>query len=301
VSNAIYRGLLVYGRRSNRKGAYSLIEVSVPSAMLVDEQQWRRANEQLSRNQLMATRNAKHYYALRGLVKCMHCHWSYGGSRYSKLGGPERVYLCRGRQQGRRNGYALDCNGKMVNAVEIEDAVWRDVLSFLKPPRATLGEMTERLVVQENENKEAGKQLAAAKAALARTAVERQRVVTQYRRGVIDQDTLDLQLAEIEKEAQALQAQVRDAESLAAHVAGVKTKIEDAGAALHELRKHLDRGVTDEVKRTLIETFVDGKVEIETTGEGRDRKAVAHVRYHFPRPDLQAVARTSRCTRHSTH
>ena len=98
---------------------------------------------------------------------------------------------------------------------------------------------------------------------------------------------------EIQKEADALSAQVRESESLAAHVATTKAKIEDAAALLTELGKALDKGMTDEVKRQLVETFLDGKILVETVGEGVKRRAVAHVKYRFNRPAVRVVTRTS--------
>src|SRR5262249_45930083 len=44
-----------------------------PTAALVSAEVWECANAQLGRNRLMATRNAKNHYLLRGLLRCAGC------------------------------------------------------------------------------------------------------------------------------------------------------------------------------------------------------------------------------------
>src|SRR5262249_48966298 len=75
--NPVYKGEHHSGRRTTR--AREVIVRSVPAIVTADL--WERARHSLHTNQLLATRNAKRLYLLRGLVRCGQCGHAFTGTR----------------------------------------------------------------------------------------------------------------------------------------------------------------------------------------------------------------------------
>src|SRR5262245_6592279 len=141
VVNPVYKGEHIYGRRSQKPRA--LIPRVVPA--IVDVDTWDRAQQTLQRNMLVATRNALRRYLLRGLITCGVCSLRFCGTQTRRSGGKDDAYyICggkipsRGRIQGR-------CPSKMVRAMELEETVWRDILSFLHDPGPILTQLAQHL------------------------------------------------------------------------------------------------------------------------------------------------------------
>src|SRR5262249_46980691 len=102
---------------------------------------WERAMQALRRNLILATRNAKRQYLLRGLITCGLCGLSYSGCRGVP---PHFYYSCNGTRP-RRGPDREKCSARFINAEKLEDAIWRDILDFLHDPGPVLDKLATQM------------------------------------------------------------------------------------------------------------------------------------------------------------
>ncbi len=130
VVNSVYKGEHVYGKRS--KKPRELISRAVPA--IVEATDWDTAQRVLRSNQIMSARNSKRRHLLRGLVRCDRCGLTFQGSDVTRPSGKrEAYYRCGGKSpfRGRLQG---KCPSKHIPALPLEDAVWADILGFVREP-----------------------------------------------------------------------------------------------------------------------------------------------------------------------
>jgi hypothetical protein len=83
---------------------------------------------------------------------------------------------------------------------------------------------------------------------------ERDRILGLFRRGRIDEATLEKQMDEIEVEAAGLRSEI-DAEARALSCADRREQLNSAEALLASLRKRLDKPISHELKRRIVGTW----------------------------------------------
>ena len=293
VINPVYKGTHVYGRRSKKQR--DTIARSVPA--IVDEATWTRAVETLHQNLLNSPRGCHREYLLHGIIKCGHCGMTYSGCAYH---GKDRYYRCNGRiaYRGPAKG---NCPGKIIKAEPIEEAVWREVEKLLLTPNDVLMKLGEL-------DAEGGRQhavLEAEKLTMERTIAdkdtERARIMVIYRRGLIDADDVDRQLAAINAETESAKERLSQVERELANAETLKQRFTTIEDRLADIRAILDGGLTYEVKRQIVELLVS-RVQVTTVGEGRDRHIEAAVVFaidrnalHSDYTDRRAVTTTPGC------
>ena len=91
----------------------------------------------------------------------------------------------------------------------MDSLIWADVEQFLRNPGEVLARLRERLSMGDGERQRLEKELANIKARLADKDAERERVLALYRRGRIDDATLDQQLGQVDREKGALESEIR--------------------------------------------------------------------------------------------
>lgn len=285
LKNATYKGVHIYGKNpKNPKRPPTLIERPVPA--IVDSPLWERATQTLRRNLLFSRRNARRRYLLRGLIKCGHCGRTYFGTGYSSgRRAGKTFYVCNGRHQGRKAfpDPELRCRSKQVSG-DIEHLVWRDLEGFLRNPGAVLRQLAARLRTVVERSSTGQVQLVTLRSTLAGKDEERNRIISLFRRGRIDDGALDRQLDEIEKERAGLQEEIGQFEAAGDRARETQVQLETAGELLSELNRRLDQPLTWELKRQLVETLVEG-VRVETVADGSYRDSRVTVTYRFSVPD----------------
>ena len=144
IASRTYMGQHTYGKRTKNPNRKVIVR-AVPA--IVTEEIWNRAQQVLRSNRIMATRNGRTPFLLRGLIKCGLCGLTFSGGRASPRQ-PDHYYHCNGRQFA-RGLYGLTgkkCAAKSINGLYVEQVVWADVESFLReanpgaPARAALDE-----------------------------------------------------------------------------------------------------------------------------------------------------------------
>src|SRR5262249_24110575 len=159
---------------------------------IVSAEIWEAAQSVLRSNRIMCKRNRKHPYLLRGLIRCALC-----GLRFSAVAmQPEQrahYYRCNGRQfaRGLYGNLGKKCPAKSWNGDYLERVVWADIEHFLRDPGEVLHRLREKLANQGDDRERRQRDLEDKRKQLEVKTEERHRVVALFRRGRIDDATLD--------------------------------------------------------------------------------------------------------------
>ncbi len=285
ITNPTYKGLHEYGKRSRGRDQV-VIRREVPA--IVTEDLWARAQAALASNFLFGARNAKHSYLLRGVMKCGHCGLTYIGTATTRPSGKhEFYYRCNGKHGSRQIFPAGTprCSSRDLNGSQLEKLVWSDVERFLVNPGEVLELLMAKLSGHDPEPRNLARQPEQIAQLLSEKREERNRVLALYRRGRIDEASLETQLSEIKAEEDALERQRIESLQAKEQAGSVQVFIHSADDLLQRLRARLEQGISWDLKRELVETLVDG-IEIETL---ENREAVVNVRYRFATVSLNCT------------
>jgi site-specific DNA recombinase len=249
-----YMGQHLFGKRSKNRNRKVIVR---EAPAIVSEQVWQVAQQVLRSNRIMCNRNTREPYLLRGLIKCGVCGLSFSGLRM-KLPQRDHYYRCNGRQQA-RGLYGISgkkCPAKSLNGDYVERLVWADIESFLRNPGEILERLRERVSMQDSERQRRQKELSELSGRLQQKGGERDRVLGLFRRGRIDDATLDQQLDLIDAEAAGLQAEIENT-TRALSAGDRAAQLQSAESLLATLRNRLDGPVPPELKRRIVEILVD--------------------------------------------
>jgi site-specific DNA recombinase len=162
------------------------IPVKLPDNFrIIDPSQWRRVQEQMTRNMAFSPRNSKHHYLLVGLVRCGGCSATY-------VGNPAHGFFTY-RCAKRCKAYAS------VSERSLDTTVWNAVKQALLKPEIIVGAITE---IREHLRAEPTSGLGGGleiKRGLEQLLTEESRVVEAYRLGV-------LSTAQLAKELEGIKA-----------------------------------------------------------------------------------------------
>ncbi|MGB9887688.1 MAG: recombinase family protein [Moorellales bacterium] len=185
-------------------------EIPFEAPALVPEELFGRAQELLKERGLFAAytpRGGAHYFVLAGLVKCGVCGSAMSAGT-AKSGRQKTKYLyyyrCwRGRNWARRKGREdwKECGMGWVRAERLEEAVWNAVAELIADPakvREALEE--ERAAAGDAGRAEAGD----AEARLSALAAQRRALIRAFRDGLLPEEELRRELAELAAEEETL-------------------------------------------------------------------------------------------------
>ncbi len=255
IVEPIYKGIHYYGRRANRKR--ELIERKFPA--IISEELWDKAQKTLKRNQLDSFRNAKHFYLLRGLIRCKNCGLTYRGSpsgngennKYS-------YYICGGKHH--RNALAREkCIGMAIRMEWLDDWIWGKCLDYINNPDLV---RTAILANQENPDKKVDAELELIQQQLEQETIEKDRLIRLYTTGLIEIDEVSTQLDKIKHNRATLE---KRKEELSQKKNEIFSAVESAEEILSLLRKKINSDeLTPELKRNIIRILVD-RIEVFTS------------------------------------
>lgn len=273
IVNPTYRGEHLYGKRTAKKRELILREVPA----IVDCYTWNKAQEVLRSNLIEATRNARRRYLLRGLVVCGTCGLRYGGTSYKGPGGKLKAYYVCGGKTAYRGPLQGKCTNRNVPAEWLEEAVWEDLVSFIRDPGDALGRLRED--AGEPGAGDTAAERRSLESALAGKDVERQRVMSLYRRGFAKTADVEVQLREVEREEKALRDELESLVRDESDREGQAARFESAGVLLASLRESVAGDVPWEKRRELVKLLVK-EIRVSPPADG-GRKAVVEATYLF--------------------
>jgi site-specific DNA recombinase len=285
IASRTYMGEHLFGKRTKNRNR-KIIARTVPA--VVSEQQWQAAQQALRANRIMCKRNIRQPYLLKGLIKCGLCGLTFSGMRTQP---PQRdhYYRCNGRQHA-RGLYGLSgkkCPSKTLNGDYVERLVWADIESFLGNPGEILERLRERVCMQDGERKRRLKALDELTSRLEQKAAERDRVLGLFRRGRIDDATLDQQLDQINTESFSLHAQIEQA-TRALSAGDRAAQLKSAEELLATLRSRLAGPIPPELKRRIIEILVE-KIHANTVERWGVQQSEIIITYRFSQPNEPAA------------
>jgi site-specific DNA recombinase len=280
IVNPTYKGLHQYGKRSKKQR--DVIEREVPP--IVSAELWDRAQVQLHDRILFSPRNARHSYLLRGIIKCGQCGLTYIGIGTHRSNGENKVYYkCNGRHQVYRyfGPSGKKCLSISVDGTMLETTVWQDIEKFLRHP----GEVLDLVATHMNLRGDEAEQLRAEVAHLQQSVQiknrEKDTVITLFRRGRIDERSLDAQLDQIQQEEKDLQQQIAHLQGLLQNAHSVEATLRSTEELLQTLRHRLEEPLTWELKRQLIEALIE-RIVVNTidTAQGKKEASITVI-YRF--------------------
>lgn len=296
VKNEAYAGEHVFESRGGT------IRRAVPA--LVDRRTWERAQEQLTRNRALSTKNARRRYLLRGLITCSLCGVKYvGTTNRSSDGWTGHYYRCGSQLAAMHPTPGYRCPSKNLPAAWLEQLVWSDCRSFILDPRDALEEARHRLQELAGHTEGLTTEEQRLRHLLADKQAERDRVLTLYRRGIVS-------LAEVEEQFGAVRGEIEQIELLLAAVQAQRDlanasaeEFADAESLLIRLREGLEEiERTDDwdAKRQIVELLVAG-VRVDTIREGSAKRATLTILYTFgPGHHVVDATTGSRARSHGT-
>lgn len=286
IRNPTYKGEHTFN------GRHGDVVREVPA--LVSTDLWERAVSQLAKNRIFPLRNGENFYLLRTMIRCASCQVAYVGTT---VGEGRRYYRCGYARPGgdRGLGPGKQCRSKLLDANAIEGAVWADCEAFIRNPDDAVDEALAQMVQERPPASDPSTALAHIREQLAAKAGERTDVLTLMRRRAISVDEAEQQLAAIEAEQHALRAEAArlDAQHKAFEVG--RQQLLMARDLLIELRRRLDEGLDNEIRRTVVHALVR-RIEVTTemapVGKGRGKRRMvrqARVRAQYVFRDESAV------------
>ncbi len=255
VRNTVYKGIAVYGRRKSGRSPFPVpvTEREVPS--IVDAAMWESAQAQLKLNQKRAKRNAKRDYLLTGLIRCGACGSNYTGLAYTMKSGEERrYYTCNNVHQRHNTGGARCANPAL--GWQYEQLIWDDIDAWLDNPGPILDELAAELNTDVADTGEIEADITRRRRQLAGQEAERERLLTAYRKGIIDDVDLERELAAMRRERAVLEEEIETLKRSQERREERRAGIVRAAALLEELKARRRDGLSFAVKRQVVEALV---------------------------------------------
>lgn len=217
----------------------------------------------------------KHFYLLRGLVKCDTCGRSYvghriSGRRYKDKRYPDFVYYECGTLTNSNYGY---CGNPRLNAARLDALVWARVADLLSRP----ADFLDRLAAKARcEAGGAARKLSELRRRAEKNRAARERLALAVARGVLSDEDAALGVARLSEEC----ARIAAEES---RITAERPPRFDVAEVFARLRASIVAGIEPRAKREIICTLVR---EIRAGRDGRG-KIVFHFR---PAPSSGTVA-----------
>ena len=285
ITNKTYMGIHEFGKRT-KSGRPPILR---PVPAIVAEKDWKKAQANLKAHMLFSVRGAKNKYLLRGLIKCGLCGLTYVGVASNRDDRPganrEFYYRCNGMHSP--SVYLTPdrkCQSKAIRGDELEAQVWSDIETFLRNPGPVLQQLHDRLASDAKGSYKTRLQITRLEGLLAKKTEERKRVLGLFRRGRLDDESLDQQMDEIGREETALEKQLEELRDKVTSTESIAATVSSAEALLAKLRKRLDGPVSWEIKRQLVEILV-ANIRVDTTESWGVKQAGITVNYRFAQPD----------------
>ena len=258
LRNVIYKGEHTFHPRTfinDEDKLASPIQRRCPAIITTDL--WERANAALRQRRVADMSHPKNDYLLRGLIRCGACGHTYCGLTQQLAEGPVQYYRCIGRYQAALLAKAPCRATGAVRGDRLEAAVWADVESFLKSPGRVIRELERQMMTGSERDLQIAEEIEALESRLAGQPVERERVIRAARRGIIRDEELDAQLAEINRETETLERQRVELRAAKADRESAAVALGRARSTLSELKRKTTGPLTFAQRRRIVATLVD--------------------------------------------
>lgn len=249
ISNPVYKGAPVYGRRGNGE------EIAQECLALVDEETWIRAQQQMADNKRHASKNGKRQYFFTGLVFCR-CGCGRSAKPRTNPGGKTyHYYICNTQRRARLAEVMNKCSYPAISVDKLEAIVFRQLELFAADPEDVVQKIVEQRSNASQDEELYKEKLARAKAGLRDKDNEKSKVLALYRADTIDMATVEKEFTEIEKEKIIYKSQIEHAEQQLRSALCFENDLDRAKKVLTELQHKLTTA-TQEEKRDICQSLI---------------------------------------------
>lgn len=167
-----------------------------PEQIIIKREQWDRVQKQIATNASVSPRNSKHFYLLKGLVKCGGCLSGFTG------GAGNRTFLYRCLKR---------CNKvRAIKSDHLEQIIWTTVEQVILDPKIILPKASEIHQKTRSKMQDATDEIRSLKGSAAQLEKEEERVMLAYRTGVLTPTQLGEQLQKLKDRKTALETRRRE-------------------------------------------------------------------------------------------
>jgi site-specific DNA recombinase len=242
--------------------------IGIPVPALIDQETYRRAQDQLARNARLSYRhNTRHSYLLRCLLTCRSCGLAMFGVTQRAEGGrpPRRYYRCSGKDCT-CSAREARCSQRMAEAETLEAAVWVHIQGLLNDPESLLAQFRDLARVEAEGDAGQRAEVQKLDAQLKRLDREEGRLIDAYQAEVISLEELGQRRRGLEGRRQALTEQREQQARLRREASGAREVLTDLTKFCERIRSRLD-GATlaekQEILQLLVERIIVGEGSLE--------------------------------------
>jgi site-specific DNA recombinase len=248
LTNPIYKGTNRYdyhGVKNRLKPREEWKFGTCPA--IVSEELWELAQVRLRDRRIMSRKNKKYEYLLSNLLYCRERESKMQGITYSYKGKPAYPYYrCNGRAI---KTLGLNCDMPSVKRKPIEALVWEKITEIVTNPELIQVSLTnfEPSTTEDDLAKLAQK--------LKNKEMEQERLVSAYRKGIIEIDDLERQMGQIKSEIEAIDERRRELEDMLATSAYETQITEKLYDRMGEIQKRIENcsfGDKQEITRLIV-------------------------------------------------
>jgi len=275
LTNSRYIGDFYYNKL-NRDGSLKKeeewIKFDIPK--IISKEIFERTQDLLRKRKLHHPGgNRKHNYLLRDYLFCAECGSVMGGTteNYYKNSNGKRYgpyeyqyYRCMGRALAHREHTKEEkknCKMKQIKAVEVDPIIWNMVEKIITNPQTIIDSLKQQESYKEKDLEKKLKKIERRQAGLKK---EKEKVITLFRKNLIDEEELEKQIQEIniEKELQLKEKQeIEDIISQKEKESIVIKTVQE----LSNIMKNRIKDISIEEKRELLGLLIT-KVELDLHG-----------------------------------
>lgn len=285
IVQTAYRGVHYYGKRTKKQREQ--IEREVPA--IVDTDTWYQAQDVLADNRMEAMRNAKHRYLLRSLVKCGTCGLNYSGTyqNHSDI----KYYVCNGKITY-RGPYRGKCSGKSVHADWLDDMVWGECVRFINEPGQLISSDEPK-----NNAADLRHDLSVVEKVLESKLVEKHAILDSYRKKIITERDMEIQVIRIGQEESMLEAKKAEIKNALLTMRQMDIRKREAESMLSSFQNDIVGEVTFEKKRDIVKQIIKEVTVVTGDDPERDTQRVSYdVTFEFKKQVCLDVCRVVTCT-----
>lgn len=192
----------------------------IPLPVLIEPELGRRAMSMKQKNKSHPARNLKNDYLGMAFAYCQFCGVKLQPRAQLKRGNgklrktPYVVYFCGRYTHGYIDNHDTECC-KSIGAAKLDRLLWEKVWSFISDPDLFERLLQERINLLQNEEADAGAGCERIERQIDDLKMERQKVITWARKGIISDEDLEMQLMGLTLQENALTRELNDKRLLA--------------------------------------------------------------------------------------
>ncbi|MCA9953884.1 MAG: recombinase family protein [Anaerolineales bacterium] len=245
LSNDMYLGNVTY------KG----FTVHHPELVLIDEDVWLKAQEQMAKNKKNSKRNRKHDYLLTGHIRCS-CGGSMNGT-YSVNPKKTKTFFYYRCDRKRVYSHIAECKGKSLRLDIVDEMVWRWIEELLSDEAALEEGLLEMTKQAENELEPTKNRISTIDTILAKKERNLSRLLSAFgeEEDSIIGDALQNEMRETAQMIKSLSNERKGLEDKLNQIGITSEKRDSLREIARKVRTKLDNGGTYEDKRYLLDVL----------------------------------------------